>query len=122
MRDTDFGADVAGRAVNSATLATASLDGLADELHFACQNYRRARGAPAIGGGGPVLCKLSDLPDPSAEQNAAEARVRSLGRRLFDQGGDQRMIDVYDRAVEKYDYPGVFGANAVWDGIGAWMA
>jgi hypothetical protein len=125
MRETDFGADVAGRAINSATVATlkASTEALADELHSACDNYRRARGFASVGAGTPIgLCKLSEMPAPSPDQSAAEARVRSLGRRLFDQGGDRRMIEVYDAAVEKYDYTGVFGANAVWDGIGAWAA
>lgn len=125
MDQADFGAGVAGRAVNSATIATASLDDLADELHYACESYRHARRAPANDDGAVgrmVLCKLSELPGPKAGQAAAEARIRSLGRRLFDQGGNQRMVDVYDRAVAKYDYPGVFGANAVWDGIGAWAA
>lgn len=116
MEQADFGADVAGRAVNSATVATASLDDLADELHRASTNLLQARSS-----GAPALCKLTGGWRPSSEHQAAWARITTLGRRLFDQGGNARMTEVYDRAVEKFDYKGVYGVASAWDGIGQWV-
>lgn len=106
-------------ALNGATVASTSLSRLAEELHFACLNYRSARRLPRPNG--PV--RLDQLPGPTTEQVAAREAVRAIGERLHATGGLGLMARVYDEVVETHGYHGAFGANAAWSGIGgAWWA
>lgn len=95
-----------------------SVDAFADELHFASQNYRQSR--TRLPHGGPW--SMSELPEPSAAELAARARLREIGRNLYLLGGEELMVDVFDTAVERYGYPGVLGATSAWDRIGPWQA
>ena len=96
-------------------------DHAAVELHAACQRYRAARAKDLRRPGQTGLLKFSDILPASAETEEAFEKLRQIGLRLYEGGGDQAMIDTYDEVVDAHGWRGAFGARVAWDRIGGWM-
>jgi hypothetical protein len=89
---------------------------LADELHALSAKYR---GGVAVVPAG--LYRLSDLPERPADNGEAWEAMRRFGRGLAASNGNL-MMEVYDAAVDRHGYEGVYGVSSAWHGIGGWAA
>lgn len=91
-------------------------------LALLAENKRAARSEPVAGEriGAFILSRLSDWPEPSPEWERADAALKAFADELFDLGGLDLMVKVYDRAVERLGHGAVQGVSSSWDGCHEW--
>lgn len=93
-------------------------------LALLAENKRAARSEPVSGErlGGFVLSSLGDWPAPSLAWEQADAALKAFAEELFDRGGLDLMVRVYDRTIERQGHRAVQGVSASWSGCGGWLA
>lgn len=98
-----------------------NMDHAVTQIMCLAANKRAARPTPTTG---PILARLfsiGDFPEPSPEWRAADQALRAFANELAaDGGGMERMLGVYDEAVERHGYHAVAGVSASWDGCNGW--
>lgn len=98
-------------------MALPTIDQFADQIHDASLVYQSLRAQLPAG-----LYRFDDLPDETTQAKAAKTVVREIGHRIYAAGGDEMMVNVYDRATQRFGYRGVRGISGLWTGIGGWQA
>ena len=101
-------------------MSAISMDEAVAKLMALAENKRANRSQPvsaSIGELVPTPFRMSDFPEPSAEWLAADRALKVFANEL---GGLERMVAVYDEAVERHGYRAVMGVSASWSGCHGW--